>query len=501
MPTTPSGCGRSSTLRRQEHEGGLALFGLHPVAKVRLGVLDGAEHDEHLRRPCSRGETGCRSRARWRRRSRSCARAPRARASRAMRCAPRSWARRSCAAPPSSGAARRPQASDCARGELAVEAALRLSVMVGEDRTLRWALQDTRASTLRACTFEPLTRDPQVEAAVEGGPQIPGRPSGAAAALAPAPRAGVRRPAAGAAAIAQALASGGARGASRHTGPELVAFVRAHLVHTLTRADRAAADDGAARRPRRKSWTRTPADASSDVQEPAAPAVRRMPRPTRARSRRRPGSSPRVRSGASSVVLLVDADRVGADGRSRARSCARSGTSRSWTRAAEMASALRGGRADRRGARRRAPRRGARRFSTSSRARTRPDVAVVIARARTRARIAGAARRLGIARFDVRSHDAPAEELRRGARRRALESLRTASVRCVRCASCSCVVACWRATGAPAGCSSAGGFGGAGSERVGRRPAGAPCGELGCMQFDIAAGGVSRSAHGGRSRA
>jgi len=192
------------------------------------------------------------------------------------------------------------------------------------------------------------------------------------------------------------------------TGPEIVAFVRAHIVTPLTdqigpRLTMAMLDDLV------EKLGVEDADASGEAQVSVPPPAS-MPRPI-ARLRPRPGSSPRVKPRLS--VVLVDADRVGRSGVARALLRAKWDVT-AVDSAAEMASTLDAGEpvdlllVDAHHAE----------LETILAAvvSARPNVAVVIRSwdaARSRALLA--AHR--IERCEVRSHDAPTEELLEAARR------------------------------------------------------------------------------------
>lgn len=191
------------------------------------------------------------------------------------------------------------------------------------------------------------------------------------------------------------------------TGPEIVAFVRAHMVTVLSdqigpRLTMALLDDlvdelGAGE-----------ADASGEVQASVPPAS--IPRPI-ARMRPRPGSSPRVKS--QLAVVIVDADRVGRSGVARAL------LREKWDVTAietveEMVATLQSGEPvdlliiD--GHHQEAE------AMLEAVLSARPGVRVVVRSgdaARSRALLSS----LGAAWFDVRSHDAPTEELLEAARR------------------------------------------------------------------------------------
>jgi hypothetical protein len=192
------------------------------------------------------------------------------------------------------------------------------------------------------------------------------------------------------------------------TGPEIVAFARAHIVTMLTdqigpRLTMAMLEDLV------HKLGVEDADAADDAQESVPPPAS-IPRPI-ARMRPRPGSSPRVKPRTS--VVLVDNDRVGRSTVARALLRAKWDVT-AVDSAAEMASTLDAGEpidvmlVDAHHAE----------LETILAAvvSARPNVAVVIRSwdaARSRALLA--AHR--IERCEVRSHDAPTEELLEAARR------------------------------------------------------------------------------------
>jgi hypothetical protein len=190
------------------------------------------------------------------------------------------------------------------------------------------------------------------------------------------------------------------------TGPEIVAFVHAHLVPLLTdqigpRLTMALLDDLG------EKLGVEPSDASGEIQSSVPPPAS-IPRPI---VRMRSASSPRVKPKFS--VVLVDADRVGRSAVARALLRAKWNVTAVDT-AADMATALQAGEPidvlliDAHHAE----------LETilASVLSARPSVALVIRSwdaARSRALLAG----LGAERFEVRSHDAPPEELLEAARR------------------------------------------------------------------------------------
>jgi hypothetical protein len=190
------------------------------------------------------------------------------------------------------------------------------------------------------------------------------------------------------------------------TGPEIVAFVHAHLVPLLTdqigpRLTMALLDDLG------EKLGVEPSDASGEIQSSVPPPAS-IPRPI---ARMRQGSSPRVKPKFS--VVLVDADRVGRSTVARALLRAKWNVTAVDT-AADMATALQAGEPidvlliDAHHAE----------LETilASVLSARPSVALVIRSwdaARSRALLAG----LGAERYEVRSHDAPPEELLEAARR------------------------------------------------------------------------------------
>lgn len=191
------------------------------------------------------------------------------------------------------------------------------------------------------------------------------------------------------------------------TGPDIIAFVRAHLLTLLTdqigpRLTMALVDDLV------EKLGTDDADASGEVQTSVPPAS--IPRPI-ARLRPRPGSSPRVKPQLS--VVLVDADRVGRSTVARALLREKWDVTAIET-VAEMVAALQSGEpvdlllvdghhgdAD---------------AMLEAVLSARPGVAVVV-RSGDAARSRGLLTALGAERFDVRSHDAPTEELLEAARR------------------------------------------------------------------------------------
>jgi hypothetical protein len=192
------------------------------------------------------------------------------------------------------------------------------------------------------------------------------------------------------------------------TGPEVVAFVRAHLAALLSdqigpRLTIAMIDDLA------EKLGVEDARASGDMQSSIPPPAS-IPRPV-ARFRPRPGSSPRVKPRTS--VVLVDADRVGRSTLARTLLRAKWDVTAVDT-AADMVATLQSGEpidvllVDAHHAE----------IETILGAvlSARPDVAVVIRSwdaARSRALLTS----LGAERYEVRSHDAPPEELLEAARR------------------------------------------------------------------------------------
>ena len=196
------------------------------------------------------------------------------------------------------------------------------------------------------------------------------------------------------------------------TGPEIVAFVRAHVVPLLTdqigpRLTVAMLEDLVD-----ELGVEGP-DASGDAQASVPPPAS-IPRPI-ARLRPRPGSSPRVKPRFS--VVLVDDDRVGRSGVARALLRAKWDVT-AVDSAAEMATTLQAAEPiDLLLVDAHHPE-----LETILEAvvAARPNVAVVIRSwdaARSRALLAAA----GVERCEVRSHDAPTEELLEAARR-ALET-------------------------------------------------------------------------------
>jgi CheY-like chemotaxis protein len=191
------------------------------------------------------------------------------------------------------------------------------------------------------------------------------------------------------------------------TGPEIVAFAHAHLVPVLSdqigpRLTMALLDDLVA------ELGTDEADASGDA-EASVPPPASIPRPI-ARMRPRP-SSPRVKPKHS--VVLVDADRVGRSGVARALLRAKWDVAAVDT-AADLAATLHAGESidllliDGHHPEAEA--------ILAAVLRASPNAAVVVRSwdaARSRAQLAA----LGAARYDVRSHDAPTEELLEAARR------------------------------------------------------------------------------------
>ncbi len=191
------------------------------------------------------------------------------------------------------------------------------------------------------------------------------------------------------------------------TGPEIVAFVRAHLLTLLTdqigpRLTMALVDDLV------DKLGADEAEASGEMQASVPPAS--IPRPI-ARLRPRPGSSPRVK--AQHSVVLVDADRVGRSVVARALLREKWNVTAVET-VAEMVAALQSGEpidlllidahhgdAD---------------AMLEAVMSARPGAAVVV-RSGDAARSRELLITLGARRFDVRSHDAPTEELLEAARR------------------------------------------------------------------------------------
>lgn len=191
------------------------------------------------------------------------------------------------------------------------------------------------------------------------------------------------------------------------TGPDIVAFVRAHLMTLLSDqigprltmalmddlVDKLGADD---------------ADASGEVQSSVPPAS--IPRPI-ARLRPRPGSSPRVKPQVS--VVLVDADRVGRSAVARAMLRAKWDVT-AVESVADLVATLQAGEpidmllidghhADAEA-------------MIDAVVSARPGVGIVM-RSGDPARARSLLTALGAGRFDVRSHDAPTEELVEAARR------------------------------------------------------------------------------------
>jgi hypothetical protein len=198
--------------------------------------------------------------------------------------------------------------------------------------------------------------------------------------------------------IAQALISA-SRDDLPGSGPDLVAFVRAHLLTTLSdhigpRLTMALVDDLAAQ-------IDPTGVAPTDPSVPPSS----MPRPV-ARVASRARSSPRVRSERVGV-LLVDADRVGRTTLARALLRAQWEVTVVDSRA-ELDAALESGDpvhvalVDATHAHAQAV--------VEALARVRPDVAVV-ARSGDSIRTGALLAHLGVAKFEVRSREAPAEEL------------------------------------------------------------------------------------------
>lgn len=191
------------------------------------------------------------------------------------------------------------------------------------------------------------------------------------------------------------------------TGPEIVAFVRAHLVPLLTdhigpRLTMALLDDLV------EKLGAEGADASGEVETSVPPAS--LPRPI-ARLRPRRASSPRVKPQIS--VVLVDDDRVGRS------SVARAMLREKWNVTAvdtvpELVAALQAGEPvdllliDAHHADAEA--------MLEAVLSARPGAAVIV-RSGDAARSRGLVVALGAERYDVRSHDAPTEELLEAARR------------------------------------------------------------------------------------
>lgn len=192
------------------------------------------------------------------------------------------------------------------------------------------------------------------------------------------------------------------------TGPDLVAFVRAHLMTLLSdqigpRLTMALLDDLV------DKLGVGDAEASEEVQASVPPPAS-IPRPI-ARMRPRPASSPRVKPHLS--VVLVDADRVGRS------TVARALLRQKWDvtavdSVAELVAALQAGdpvdtllidghHADAEA-------------MLEAVLSARPNVGVVM-RSGDPARARGLLAALGAERYEVRSHDAPTEELVEAARR------------------------------------------------------------------------------------
>jgi len=196
------------------------------------------------------------------------------------------------------------------------------------------------------------------------------------------------------------------------TGPELVAFVHAHLVPLLSdqigpRLTMALLDDLVAELGTGEPDASGEAGASGDVQSSVPPPAS-IPRPI---ARMRPQSSPRVKPKHS--VVLVDDDRVGRSGVARALLRAKWDVTAVDT-VADLAAMLRAGESidvlliDGHHAEAET--------ILGAVLRAQPNVAVVVRSwdaARSRAQLVA----LGAVRYEVRSHDAPTEELLEAARR------------------------------------------------------------------------------------
>lgn len=193
------------------------------------------------------------------------------------------------------------------------------------------------------------------------------------------------------------------------TGPEIVAFVRAHLMTLLSdqigpRLTMALIDDLV-----EKLEGGGDAEASGEAQSSTPPPAS-IPRPI-ARLRPRPGSSPRVKPQAA--VLLVDADRVARSAVARALLRAKWDVTAVDT-AAELDSALQSGESiDLLLIDGNHPEAEAMLEAILS---DRPSVGVVI-RSGDASRSRALLTALGAERYEVRSHDAPTEELLEAAKR------------------------------------------------------------------------------------
>ncbi len=191
------------------------------------------------------------------------------------------------------------------------------------------------------------------------------------------------------------------------TGPDIVAFVRAHLMTLLSdqigpRLTMALMDDLV------DKLGVEDADASGEVQASVPPAS--IPRPI-ARLRPRPGSSPRVKPQVS--VVLVDADRVGRSALARALLRAKWDVT-AVESVADLVATLQAGdpidmllidghHADAEAI-------------IDAVVSARPGAGIVM-RSGDAARSRALLTALGAERFEVRSHDAPTEELVEAARR------------------------------------------------------------------------------------